>query len=59
VWNRLGVRLIPKLKSGQNFSLSFDAAVQAQGDFGRHLAQEIRQILAELGLADSVSLDVE
>jgi hypothetical protein len=59
VWNRLGVRLIPKLKSGQNFSLSFDAAVQAQGDLGRHLAQEIRQVLAELGLAESVSVDVE
>jgi hypothetical protein len=59
VWNRLGVRLIPKLKSGQNFTLSFDATVQTQGDVGQHLVQEIRQVLAELGLADSVSVDVE
>lgn len=59
VWNRLGVRLIPRLKSGQNLSLSFDAIVQAQGEMGRHLEQDIRQALSELGLGGSVSVDVE
>ena len=59
VWNRLGVRLIPKLKSGQNLSLSFDAVVQAQGELGRHLEQDIRQALSELGLGDSVSVEIE
>jgi hypothetical protein len=59
VWNRLGVRLIPKLKSGQNLSLSIDAVIQVQAELGRHLAQEIRQALTELGLADSVSVNVD
>lgn len=59
LWNRLGVRLIPKLKSGENLSLSFDAVVQAQAESGRHLEQEIRQALSELGLADSVSVGIE
>jgi hypothetical protein len=59
VWNRLGVRLIPRLKSGQNLRLSFDAVVQAQGELGGHLEQDIRQALSELGLDDSVSVEVE
>jgi len=59
VWNRLGVRLIPKLKSGQSLSLSFDAVVLTQGDLGRHLEQDIRQVLSELGLSDSVRVDIE
>ena len=59
VWNRLGVRLIPKLKAGQNLSLSFSAVLQAQGEAGRHLEQEIRRALSELGLGDSVVVDVD
>jgi hypothetical protein len=59
VWNRLGVRLIPKLKSGQNLSLSFDAVVQAQGELGRHLEQDVRQALSELGLGDLVTVDID
>jgi hypothetical protein len=51
--------LIPKLKSGQNLTLSFAAVVQAPGELGRHLEQDVRQVLSELGLGDFVTVEVE
>jgi hypothetical protein len=46
------------LKPGQNLSLRFDEVVQAQGEIGRHLEEDVRQALSDLGLGDSVNLNV-
>src|SRR5439155_733745 len=59
LWNRLGVKVLPKLIDTQRLDLRFDATVQVQTDQGSHLVQDIRQALAELGLADSVEVDLE
>jgi hypothetical protein len=57
VWNRLGTKLLPKLRTGTDlkvgveFSCTLDAAL-AQG-----LAAEIREILTDLGLADRLRIE--
>ncbi|MGH7932891.1 MAG: DUF499 domain-containing protein [Candidatus Binataceae bacterium] len=58
-WNKVGIRLIPKLRSaaqpnlGVSFSLEIDAA-----DAG-HLLRELQQVLADLGLADQIALQLK
>ena len=59
LWNRLGIKVLPKLSAKHRLDLRFDATVQVERDQGSHLAQDIRQALAELGLADSVRVDLE
>jgi hypothetical protein len=57
VWNRLGTKLIPKLRSGGdlraevNFTISVDAATAAAFE------TEVRQALQELGLGAAVRIE--
>jgi hypothetical protein len=57
IWNRLGTKLIPKLRSGSeltaqvNFSVTLDS--KAVGNF----ESELRQILEDLGLADKIRIE--
>jgi hypothetical protein len=54
MWNRLGTKLIPKLRSGSElkvdvgFSLSIDSKTTASFE------SDLRQILEDLGLADKI-----
>ncbi|MEM3207190.1 MAG: AAA family ATPase, partial [Halobacteria archaeon] len=50
VWNRLGSKLLPKLRTGQNLSLSLTAALDVSSADRARLEQEIRRILQEMGL---------
>ena len=50
LWNKLGTRLIPKLRSGKVVSLQVRTSVEIASSERQHLAAEIRRILAELGL---------
>jgi hypothetical protein len=58
LWNRLGTKLLPKLRSGGaelEVSVGFSAKVRSDLAFG--LTAELRQILDELGLADKVKVE--
>jgi len=50
LWNKLGTRLIPKLRSGKVVSLQVQTSIEIPASERQHLATEIRRILAELGL---------
>jgi hypothetical protein len=56
MWNRLGTKLIPKLRSGSElkvkvgFSLSIDSKRTA-------FESDLRQILEDLGLADKIRIE--
>ncbi|MGH8479839.1 MAG: DUF499 domain-containing protein [Gammaproteobacteria bacterium] len=54
VWNRLGTRILPKLRSGSNLRVGVDLSVTVQSESAASLSMEIREILAELGLAETV-----
>ena len=54
VWNRLGTKVLPKLRSGDDLSVGIDFSVSVSTQFARNLEMELRQILNDLGLTDRV-----
>jgi hypothetical protein len=57
VWNRLGTKVLPKLRSGSDLRVGVDFSVTVNRDVAGSLASDLRQILDDLGLADKVRLD--
>jgi hypothetical protein len=57
VWNRLGTKILPKLRSGSELKIGLEFSVTVPGDSANGFAAELRQILQELGLAESVKVD--
>jgi hypothetical protein len=59
VWNRVGTKLIPKLKSGQDFKVEVGFSVTVDSGNALHLKTEVQQILQDLGLAEQLTLELE
>jgi hypothetical protein len=59
VWNRLGTRLIPKLKSGSDLQLLFSAKLTVDASAALSLKKDLEQALADLGLSDRLDVDIE
>ena len=59
VWNRLGTRLIPKLRSGLNLQLRIEATVDADASSVPNLKKELDQAMSDLGLSDRVDVDLK
>jgi len=59
VWNRLGTRLIPKLKSGSDLQLLFNAKLTVEASTAASLKRDLEQALADLGLSDRLDVDIE
>ena len=57
VWNRLGTKILPKLRSGSDLKINVDFSVTVTVENADQLAAELRQILQELGLADTLRLE--
>ena len=57
VWNRLGTKLIPKLRSGDDLSVGVDFSVSIESPQAENLEAELRQVLADLGLSDQVRIE--
>jgi hypothetical protein len=57
VWNRLGTKILPKLRSGSDLKIELEFAVTVSADAANGLATELRQILQELGLGDAVKVE--
>jgi hypothetical protein len=57
-WNKLGTRLIPKLRtSGQELSLNLDASLTVRSSELGRIEAELRQALQDLGLEGSVQIE--
>jgi hypothetical protein len=56
VWNRLGTKILPKLRSGSDLRVGVDFAVTVDRDAAKTLISDLRQILEDLGLKDRVSI---
>jgi hypothetical protein len=59
VWNRLGTRLIPKLKSGSDLQLLFTAKLTVDASTAASLKKDLEQALADLNLSDRLDVDIE
>ena len=57
VWNRLGTRILPKLRSGSGLSIGLEFSVTVSAEAASGLVAELRQILQELGLAEAVKVE--
>jgi hypothetical protein len=57
VWNRLGTKILPKLRSGADLKIGVEFSVTVNAASAGRLASELRQILEELGLVDRVRIE--
>lgn len=56
-WNRLGTKILPKLRTGKELTIGVDFSVTVSADSAIALVGELRQILQELGLEDTVRVE--
>jgi hypothetical protein len=57
VWNRLGTKILPKLRSGSELKIGLEFSVTVSAESANGLATDLRQILQELGLAEAVKVE--
>ena len=57
VWNRLGTRILPKLRSGDDLIVGVEFSVSVDAGLAQGFQLELRQALADLGLQEQVSVD--
>ncbi len=57
LWNRLGTKVLPKLRSGKDLGIGIEFRASFSPDMAEAMKTEIRQILDDLGLTDKVTLD--
>jgi len=56
LWNRLGTKLLPKLKSGSDLKVGIDLVVVADSAAADVLKVDLQQILKDLGINDKVTV---
>jgi hypothetical protein len=59
VWNRLGTKILPKLRSGSDLRIGLEFTVTVKADAAGSLVAELQQILQELGLGEAVRVESE
>ncbi len=57
MWNRLGTRILPKLRSGVDLRVGVDFSVTLDAHLANSLAAELRQALHDLGLSNKVRIE--
>lgn len=57
VWNRLGTKVLPKLRTGSGLTIGVDFSVTVSADAAAGLAGELREALQELGLGSVVRVE--
>lgn len=57
VWNRLGTKILPKLRSGSDLKIGLEFSVTVSAESAAALANELKQILQELGLSEAVKVE--
>ena len=57
MWNRLGTKIIPKLKSAGDFKVGVDFSVSIKAKSAATLEAELKQILEDLDLIDKVRFE--
>ncbi len=57
VWNRLGTKVLPKLRSGNDLRVGIDFSVNVSPKFAQDLDTDLQLILNDLGLGDQVRVE--
>ncbi len=56
VWNRLGTKILPKLKTGNNLKVDVAFTVTVKADVAKSLRPDLQQSLNDLGISDKVRI---
>ena len=59
IWNRLGTKILPKLRSGEDLSVGIEFSVSVSSQFVQNMETDLQQILDDLGLGDRVHIERE
>ena len=54
LWNRLGTKVLPKLRSGDDLRVGVEFSVSVSSQFARNMETELQQTLDELGLSNTI-----
>ncbi len=57
IWNRLGTKILPKLRSGSNLEIGVQFSVTVSGEVAQSFEADLRQILEDLGVADRLQIN--
>lgn len=57
VWNRLGTRLLPKLRSGNGFAATVDLSATFAADLATSIEADLRQAIDDLGLKQQLRVE--
>ena len=57
VWNRIGIKLLPKLRTGKHLSVGIDLSVTVDPHSARNVESDLRQALDDLGIADRLRIE--
>jgi len=57
LWNRLGTKVIPKLRLGDGLAVGIDFTVKIATPTAKNMEADLHQILADLGLEDRVKIE--
>ena len=57
VWNRLGTRLIPKLRSGKGLSVKVEFDMTVEANLVSNAKAEINQVIEDLELTEDISIN--
>ena len=59
MWNRLGTKVLPKLRQGENLTVAIDCSVRVEGRVAQNVQAEIEQALADLELQGKVAITAQ
>jgi len=57
VWNRLGTKVLPKLRMGNDLRVDVDLSVRLHPELVRSMVSDLRQILQDLDLEDRLRIE--
>jgi len=56
VWNRLGTKVLPKLRSGSELKIGIEFSVTIEGQLAQSFEADLKQILEDLGLTGRIQV---
>ena len=59
VWNRIGIKLLPKLRSAKEMTLGINLSVTVGSRSAPNMETELQQIINDLGLSDQVRIETQ
>ena len=57
IWNRLGTKVLPKLRSGSDLKIGIEFSVTIDGQLAQSFETDLKQILEDLGLTGRIHVE--